>query len=177
MLCFNRNGFTTYLDIAMHWIRINNEDPDPVFFLIADPEPFRIRIQRAKSIWIIGGLWIMVCFDRKGFTAYLTTLPFTVSELAMKIRIQESQFKAWTRNIVTNFKIQGGSDISGTLSLLHRRIKKQSFVLIFFRKTISAVCRNIIINKLSHLSKDESTGRHRSRESLGTLRRIYHDRD
>jgi hypothetical protein len=66
----------------------------------------------------------MVCFDRKGFTAYLTTLPFTVSELAMKIRIQESQFKAWTRNIVTNFKIQGGSDISGTLSLLHRRIKK-----------------------------------------------------
>jgi hypothetical protein len=44
--------------------------------------------------------------------------------------------------------------------MLHRRIKKKSFLLIFFCKTISAVCRNIIINEQSHSSKDESPGRH-----------------
>ncbi len=51
------------------------------------------------------------------------------------------------------------------------------FFNIFFRKTVLSVCRNIIINKECHFSKDESTGRHRSRERLRALRRVYHDRD
>jgi hypothetical protein len=51
--------------------------------------------------------------------------------------------------------IQGGSDISGTLSMLHRRIKKIFPLLIFFRKTVSAVCRNINKNNQSHSGKDE----------------------
>ncbi len=55
--------------------------------------------------------------------------------------------------------------------------QKIIFFINFFRKTVSAVCRNIIIIKKSHSSKDESTGRHRSRESLLTSRQIYHHRD
>jgi hypothetical protein len=50
---------------------------------------------------------------------------------------------------------------------------KKIFFNSFSCKTISAVCRNIVINKQSHYSKDEGGG-HRSRESLRTLRRIYH---
>ncbi len=50
---------------------------------------------------------------------------------------------------------------------------KKSFSIILFGKTVSAVCRNIIINKQSHSSKDESTGGLRSQETLRTLRRIH----
>jgi hypothetical protein len=37
--------------------------------------------------------------------------------------------------------IQGGSDISGTLSKLHHRIKKSYFLLIISHKTVSALFR------------------------------------
>ncbi len=69
--------------------------------------------------------------------------------------------------------LQGGSDKSGTISILHRRVKKKSFSIILFGKTVSAVSRNIIINKQSHSSEDESPGELRSQETLRTLRRIH----
>jgi hypothetical protein len=58
-------------------------------------------------------------------------------------------------------KLQGGSDISGTLSMLHRRIKKTFFLFILSRKTVSAVCRSINRIIQTHSSKDESTGKPR----------------
>ncbi len=71
--------------------------------------------------------------------------------------------------------LQGGSDISGTLSMLHRCFNIIFFIT-FFRKIVLAVYRNRYKNKKSHSGKDESTGRHRSRDSLQALRRTYHDR-
>jgi hypothetical protein len=62
--------------------------------------------------------------------------------------------------------IQGGSDISGTISKLHRCVKKYSFLLIFSAKASQLSAETIIVNKQSYSSKNESTGRHRSRESL-----------
>jgi hypothetical protein len=35
---------------------------------------------------------------------------------------------------VPPISVQGGSDISGTISMLHRRLKKESFLLIFSAK-------------------------------------------
>jgi len=49
--------------------------------------------------------------------------------------------------------IQGGSDISGTLSKLHRRIKKSYFFLIISHKTVSALFRNGNKIKQTHSSK------------------------
>jgi hypothetical protein len=56
-------------------------------------------------------------------------------------------------------------------------LKKKYFLLFFLRKTISAFCQNRNKNKQSHSGEDESTGRRRSRGSLRTLRRTYHDGD
>jgi hypothetical protein len=44
---------------------------------------------------------------------------------------------------ITTIYIQGGSDISGTISKLHRYIKKSYFLLIILLKSISAVCRRV----------------------------------
>ena len=44
-------------------------------------------------------------------------------------------------------------------------------------QTVSAVCRSINKNKKTHSSKDKSTGRYKSPDSLQTLRRTYHERD
>jgi hypothetical protein len=41
-----------------------------------------------------------------------------------------------------NLYVQGGSDISGTLSKLHRRSKKSYFLLIISHKTVSALFRS-----------------------------------
>jgi hypothetical protein len=73
--------------------------------------------------------------------------------------------------------IQGGSDISGTLSKLHCHIKKLLFSKILLPQTISVVCQRINKNKKTHSSKDKSTGSYKSCESLQTLRRAYHERD
>ncbi len=54
-------------------------------------------------------------------------------------------------------------------------LKINLFYNFFFRKTVSAICRNLIKNKQSHSGKNESTGRRSSRDSLQTLRRTYHD--
>jgi hypothetical protein len=54
---------------------------------------------------------------------------------------------------------------------------KNNIFIVFLRKTISAFCQNRNKNKQSHSGEDESTGRRRSRGSLRTLRRTYHDRD
>ncbi len=56
--------------------------------------------------------------------------------------------------------VQGGSDISGTLSKLHRSIIKSYFSLILSRQTVSPVCR--IINKtnrhiLAKINQQEAT--------------------
>jgi hypothetical protein len=39
------------------------------------------------------------------------------------------------------------------------------------------VCRSINKNKKTHSSKDKSTGSYKSRDSLQTLRRLYHEGD
>ncbi len=48
---------------------------------------------------------------------------------------------------------------------------------ILLPQAISAVCRSINKNKKTHSSKDKSTGSYKSRDSLQTLRRTYHERD
>ena len=73
--------------------------------------------------------------------------------------------------------VQGGSDISGTLSKLHCHIKKLLFWKILLPQTVSAVCRSINKNKKTHSNKDKSTGSYKSRDSLQTLRRTYHESD
>ncbi len=73
--------------------------------------------------------------------------------------------------------IQGGSDISGTLSKLHCCIEKKKFLLIILPQTISAVCWSINESKKTHSSKDESTGSYKSCDSLRTSRRTTHERD
>ncbi len=73
--------------------------------------------------------------------------------------------------------IQGGSDISGTLSKLHCHIKKIFFWTILLPQTVSAVCRSINKNKNKHSRKDKSKGSYKSRDSLQTLRRTYHEID
>jgi hypothetical protein len=42
---------------------------------------------------------------------------------------------------------------------------------------LSAVCRNINKNKNTHSSKDKAKGSYKSRDSLQTLRRTYHEID
>jgi hypothetical protein len=69
--------------------------------------------------------------------------------------------------------IQGGSDISGTLSKLHCHIKKLFFKTILLPQTFLAICRSINKNKKSHSGKDKSTGSYKSRYSLRTSRRTY----
>ena len=44
-------------------------------------------------------------------------------------------------------------------------------------QTVSAVCRSINKNKNTHSSKDKSKGSYKSRDSLQTLRRTFHERD
>ena len=75
------------------------------------------------------------------------------------------------------YALQGGSDISGTLSKLHCHIKKLLFWKILLPQTVPAVCQSINKNKKTHSSKDKSTGSYKSRDSLQTLRRTYHERD
>jgi hypothetical protein len=70
------------------------------------------------------------------------------------------QFYCFPKIAVTDFIIQGGSDISGTLSKLHRSIIKSYFSLILSRQTVSPVCR--IINKtnrhiLAKINQQEAT--------------------
>ncbi len=67
--------------------------------------------------------------------------------------------------------LQGGSDISGTLSKLHYSIKKSSFLFILSQQTISAVCRTICKNKQAHFGKDELTRTSKRRDCLWTSRR------
>jgi hypothetical protein len=50
-------------------------------------------------------------------------------------------------------KVQGGSDKSGTLSKLHRRIKKSHFLLIISRKTVLALLRSKNKTKQTHCGK------------------------
>jgi hypothetical protein len=82
-----------------------------------------------------------------------------------------------TKHNITNQRyigilcIQGGSDISGTLSKLHYSLKKSSFLLILSRQNISAVCQAISKNKQTHSGKDELTGSSKSRDCLRTSRR------
>jgi hypothetical protein len=59
--------------------------------------------------------------------------------------------------------IQGGSDISGTLSKLYSRIKKWLFFTNYFAETVSYVCPSV--NKLNQTSsgKDVSTGKYKNR--------------
>ncbi len=73
--------------------------------------------------------------------------------------------------------VQGGSDISGTHSKLQCHIKKILFWTIILPQTVSAVFRSINKNKNTHSSKDKSKGSYKSRDSLQTLRRTYHERD
>jgi hypothetical protein len=49
--------------------------------------------------------------------------------------------------------VQGGRDISGTLSKLHCRIEKHFFIYSFMLQTVSAVCRSINKNNNTHSSK------------------------
>jgi hypothetical protein len=71
--------------------------------------------------------------------------------------------------------IQGGSDISGTLSKLHCRTEKHFFLLILLLQTVSAVCRSINKNNNTHSSKVEATGSYKSRDNRWTSRRTYID--
>ncbi len=57
---------------------IMKPDSDPAFYLIADPESLRTRIQKCGSLRI----WIMLCFNRNCFTTNLDP------GLTMRIRIQ-----------------------------------------------------------------------------------------
>jgi hypothetical protein len=61
--------------------------------------------------------------------------------------------------------VQGGSDISGTLSKLHCRIEKHFFLLIILHQIVSAICRSINKNNNTDWSKVESTGSYNSRDS------------
>jgi hypothetical protein len=74
-------------------------------------------------------------------------------------------------------KVQGGSDISGTLSKLHSRIKKSSFLLIILLKTVSALCRSGKKNKQKLSAKDESTGSYEICYSLWASRRMEREKD
>jgi hypothetical protein len=63
--------------------------------------------------------------------------------------------------------IQGGSDISGTISERHRCIKNSFFFkLITFLQSVSADGRSVNKNKQTHLGKDELTGSYNSHDSL-----------
>jgi hypothetical protein len=67
--------------------------------------------------------------------------------------------------------VQGGSDISGTLSKLHRRIKKSTFLLIISCLTVSALCRSGNKNKQTHSGKNKSTRSYETYHSLQASRR------
>ncbi len=69
--------------------------------------------------------------------------------------------------------VQGGSDISGTLSKLHRSIKNTYFSLILSRQTVSAVFKIINKKKKTHSGQDRTAGSHKRRDSLRTSRRTY----
>ncbi len=73
----------------------------------------------------------------------------------------------------TPSSIQGGSDISGTLSKLHCHIKQLFFLTILLPQTFSAIFRSINKNKKTHSGKDNSTGSYKSCYSLRTSRRTY----
>ncbi len=79
------------------------------------------------------------------------------------------------KNQLSGQEIQGGSDISGTLSKLHCRIEKHFFLSILLLQTVSAVCRSINTNNNTHSSKVESTGSYKSRDSRWPSRRTYVD--
>ncbi len=87
--------------------------------------------------------------------------------------MKKNQIKEWHFHPC----IQGGSDISGTLSKLHRHIKKFLFWKFLLPQTVSAVFRSINKNKKTHSRKDKSTGSYKSRDSQQPLRRTYHERD
>jgi hypothetical protein len=55
--------------------------------------------------------------------------------------------KAYVKNV------QGGSDISGTLSKLYCRIKKSYFLLVISHKSFSALFRSGNIKKQTHSGK------------------------
>jgi len=84
-----------------------------------------------------------------------------------------------SQHLASKYKchIQGGSDKSGTLSKLHRHIKKFLFWKFLLPQTVSAVCRSINTNKKTHFRKDKSTGSYKSHDSRQALRRTYHERD
>jgi hypothetical protein len=66
--------------------------------------------------------------------------------------VGESQFRQQEKKLALG--LQGGSDISGTLSKLHIPTgKKIIFLIIILRKTISALCRSRNENKQTHSSK------------------------
>ncbi len=67
--------------------------------------------------------------------------------------------------------IQGGSDKSGTLSKLHRRIKKSTFLIIISCWTVSALCRSRNRNKQTHSGKNKSTRSYETYHSLQVSRR------
>jgi hypothetical protein len=75
--------------------------------------------------------------------------------------------------LTVDLAIQGGSDISGTLSKLHCRIKTKIFLTILLPQTFSAICLSINKNKKTHSGKDKSTGSYKSRYSLRTSRQTY----
>ena len=74
-------------------------------------------------------------------------------------------------------ELQGGSDISGPLSKLHRHNKKSYFLLIISHKTFSALLRSGNINKQTHSGKYKSTGSYESCHCLQAPRRAYCERD
>ncbi len=73
--------------------------------------------------------------------------------------------------------IQGGSDISGPLSKLHRHSKKSYFLVIISRKTFLALFRSGNIKKQTHSGKYKSTGSYESCHCLQASRRAYCERD
>jgi hypothetical protein len=91
--------------------------------------------------------------------------------------VHEEGLRNTVHLFVFNITVQGGSDISGTLSKLHSRIKKSSFLLIILHKTVSALCKSGKENKQKLSAKDESTGSYESCDSLWALRRMERERD
>jgi hypothetical protein len=76
----------------------------------------------------------------------------------------------WIFHFVKYAYLQGGSDISGTLSKLHYSIKKSSFLSILSLQTISALCQTICKNKQTHSGIDELAGTFKRRDFLRTSR-------
>jgi hypothetical protein len=60
----------------------------------------------------------------------------------------------------SGLEIQGGSDISGTLSKLHHRIKKSTVLLIISHLSVSVLFRSGNKNKRTHSSKNKLTRRY-----------------